>query len=256
MTIAFSTDNDIIVPSVQGETYRGGGGDDIYMLFNEASSGDAIVIDDTEGVNTIQLLDGLSIESSIVMQNAAQLTLSNGAVLQIIGASNYTYDAGGNKLLGTTGSETGYNDFVTQVLGTTVPTQPGGVSYGGAVVIGEASGTDINLEANNIYTAVDGVSEHFIYDIDTTSGRAVQSDGEVEILNFNVDEDTLVFNDVQGGTATTANFEAFPGVSISENPFQIETSIYFDSSIDNTPGGITLQGILDADMNTISYEVV
>ena len=57
-----------------------GQGNDTYILSNSLIDPDTqITISDVEGSNSIQLIGGLSIVSSIVSDDTAQLTLSNGA---------------------------------------------------------------------------------------------------------------------------------------------------------------------------------
>ena len=95
-TINHGSGADIIVPSNNGTTYRGLAGDDTYIISNSIAANAAITIVDTSGANKIQLVDGLSVSSSKFAADAVQLTLSNGAVVTINGASNFTYDVGGN----------------------------------------------------------------------------------------------------------------------------------------------------------------
>ena len=64
MTINYSSDNDIIIPTQHNTTYRGLAGDDIYIITSAISDGAKINIVDTEGTNIIQLTEGLSISSS------------------------------------------------------------------------------------------------------------------------------------------------------------------------------------------------
>ena len=103
-TINHSSGADIIVPNNNGTTYRGLGGDDTYILSNSIAANAAITIVDTSGANTIQLVDGLSVASTKFAADAVQLTLSNGAVVTINGASNFDFDLGGNATAGTSGS--------------------------------------------------------------------------------------------------------------------------------------------------------
>ena len=100
-TINASSGSDIIVPSNDGDTYRGLGGDDTYIISNAVSG--SVTIVDTNGANVIQLVDGLSIASSKFASDSVQLTLSNGAVVTVNGADQFTFDVGGNKTSGTTG---------------------------------------------------------------------------------------------------------------------------------------------------------
>jgi hypothetical protein len=62
-TINASTGADIIVPSNNGTTYRGLGGNDTYIISNAIAANAKVTIVDT-WTNTIQLVDGLSIASS------------------------------------------------------------------------------------------------------------------------------------------------------------------------------------------------
>lgn len=256
MTIAYSAGNDIIIPTVAGETLRGGAGDDTYVFASSlVEVGSPVVIDDTEGSNTLQFLDGLTIESSIIYNDALQLTLSNGGVVRILSASLFDYNVGGNVLTGDAGTDKSFAEFVTQNLAATVPAEGDSPSTGGSVTIGNSGGGDtVNMASGNTYIAVNGNAEIFTYDIDSSSGRAVQADGEVEIQGFNVSEDMLRFVDTGNGAITTANFETFTGVAVNENPFDDYTSIYFDP-VGTAPGGIIIHGVQDLGLDTIAFEV-
>ncbi|MCP4116878.1 MAG: DUF4214 domain-containing protein [Desulfobacteraceae bacterium] len=113
----------------------------------------------------------------------------------------------------------------------------------------------VDMANGGSYTATDGVVDVFTYQLDSTSGRAVQADGTVTIEGFNVAEDRLVFDDVEGGTMTAANFVTFAGVSIAENPFADNTIIAFDPNTEGESGIITLSGIQDADLSTVDFSI-
>ena len=128
-TINHSAGADIIVPSNNGTTYRGLGGDDTYILSNSIAANAAITIVDTSGANKIQLVDGLSVASMKFAADAVQLTLGNGAVVTINGASNFDFDLGGNATAGTTGSVSSFAGFAA---GAGVATLPASGSVDGA----------------------------------------------------------------------------------------------------------------------------
>ena len=128
-TINHSSGADIIVPSNNGTTYRGLGGDDTYILSNSIAANAAITIVDTSGANKIQLVNGLSVASTKFAADAVQLTLSNGAVVTINGASNFDFDLGGNATAGTSGSVT---DFAGFAAGAGVSALPSSGSVAGA----------------------------------------------------------------------------------------------------------------------------
>ena len=85
MTINYSSGNDIIVPT-NNTTYRGLQGDDIYVISKAIPSDSSLSIVDTSGKNIIQLADGLEILSTKFSSSAFQITLSNGAIINISAA--------------------------------------------------------------------------------------------------------------------------------------------------------------------------
>ena len=100
-TMGTSSDDIFILDSIGGNTdYRGGQGADTYILTNQIPASAIITITDKEGLNKIQLGDGLVIASSKFLPNAAELTLSNGAIVRILGASSFTFDIGANAKTG------------------------------------------------------------------------------------------------------------------------------------------------------------
>lgn len=130
--------------NVQRGVVGAGSDDDTYILASTLIDANAqITISDVEGSNSIQLIGGLSITSSIVAEDTAQLTLSNGAVVTVLGASSMSYAIGGNPLTGEIGSTKTYQTFATDILGSTVPTT--GTSNGGT--------SDINSDGTATVTA-------------------------------------------------------------------------------------------------------
>ncbi len=126
-TVPGTLGDDVLVPS-GGNNYLGGGGNDTYVISPYTLSGTVTAkIIDTEGANVIQLTGGLTIASSSFFSNAVQLTLSNGATVQILGASGFSYQLGANAPAGVTASSLGYPQFAT-TLGASVPTGAAAVS--------------------------------------------------------------------------------------------------------------------------------
>lgn len=112
MALNFSENNDVIVPTVDGTTYRGQSGDDTYILVSQ--EGDAKVsITDTTGNNTIQLPEWSKIKSVVVAKNAIQITCDNMTIFTINGADKFNYDVGGNKTGNEIGSIKTYEEFVS-----------------------------------------------------------------------------------------------------------------------------------------------
>ena len=69
-SVSGTTSDDLLIPTVNDATYRGGAGNDTYILTSAIPASAIITISDTEGTNRIQLVDGLSIQSSSFLNNA------------------------------------------------------------------------------------------------------------------------------------------------------------------------------------------
>lgn len=138
--MAFTTGNDINI--LQGSdlgTVGAGAGNDRYVLTAATlNANQQITISDTLGTNTLQLVGGLEIVSSKVSADAVQLTLNNGAVITVLGASTFTFLTGGDSLAGTGGLSQNYSDFAAQSLGVAVP------AVGAAPVTGNAATVNTN----------------------------------------------------------------------------------------------------------------
>ena len=113
MTINYSSDNDIIIPTQHNTTYRGLAGDDIYIITRAISDGAKINIVDTEGTNIIQLTEGLSISSSKFASTAFQIILSNNAEITINSSHKNLYEIGGNATTGLIVDQNSYEDFIS-----------------------------------------------------------------------------------------------------------------------------------------------
>jgi Ca2+-binding RTX toxin-like protein len=174
-TINHGSGADIIVPSIGGTTYRGLGGDDTYILSNSIAANAAITIVDTSGSNKIQLVDGLSIASSKFAADAVQLTLSNGAVVTINGASNFSYDLGGNATSGLAGSSNTLSAFASSMGVATLPSS--GTTAGSSDVTINNSG--VSSSASPTFTVTKSaskVAEGSDVTFTITASSAVSSD--------------------------------------------------------------------------------
>lgn len=145
--MAFTTSNDInILQSADSTNVGAGAGDDRYVLdASLLTAGQRITISDTEGSNTLLLTGGLVITSSSVSNsttNALQLTLSNGAVITVLGASSFNFQTGG-ALNGTGGTIQNYSTFVTSSLGVAggVPAAGAASATGSTVTVNPSGGT-------------------------------------------------------------------------------------------------------------------
>jgi hypothetical protein len=103
-------------------------------------------------------------------------------------------------------------------------------------------------------TAVDGVAETFIYQIDSSDGNVYSlAGGDWTITDFNVAEDNLIFEDVAAGTVTTGTFVS--EVTVSESGIFNETNIFFDQDTEGNAYELTLAGVVDGDLSTVDFAV-
>ena len=144
MTINYSPGNDIIIPT-NNKTYRGLQGDDIYVISKAIPSGSSLSIVDTSGKNIIQLADGLEILSTKFSSSAFQITLSNGAIINISAADKNSYEIGGNITSGIQGEQKNYLEF-SKLFGIQDFPKSGSVSGNANLVIKESSFSSNNID--------------------------------------------------------------------------------------------------------------
>ncbi len=148
-------------------------GNDIYVLSSNLIDTNAqITISDTQGSNSLQLIGGLSITSSIVASDTVQLTLSNGAVVTVLGAGSMSYTLGGDPLSGIGGSDKNYQSFVSDALGTSVPTT--GTASGGSSLI-NTNGTAEVTPATDTDGGEDGSSTEVDFTVVSHSDSGFES---------------------------------------------------------------------------------
>ena len=144
MTINYSSGNDIIVPT-NNTTYRGLQGDDIYVISKAIPDDSSLSIVDTSGKNIIQLADGLEILSTKFSSSAFQITLSNGAIINISAADKNSYEIGGNITSGIEGEQKNYLEF-SKLFGIKDFPKSGSVSGNANLVIKETSFSSNNID--------------------------------------------------------------------------------------------------------------
>ena len=110
-TINLSKADDIIIPTNDGDTYRGNEGNDTYILVSQESSSSVSIID-TKGSNTIQLPEWSKVKSILVSNDAIRLTCDDMTIFTINGADKFSYDIGGNLTSNSLGSIKTFDEFV------------------------------------------------------------------------------------------------------------------------------------------------
>ena len=245
-TLNFNSGNNYIIPTEDNMNYRGQQGNDVYIISKATESNAIIKITDTEGTNIIQLVDGITISTSLFTKNAARLTLSNGTEITINGADKFTYETSGNSTSGDIGSQWTYSDFVKGMGVTDGPPSSGSKNGTESFVISnsfevpEDTSTDnstttytvvnINVSADETIIATNS-AEDFRFEVGT-DGVSKEGAYNITIDGFDKSNDKLTLVLV-GATSnlTTQEFDAITDVEVTSDGIS-GTQIFFapDSS--------------------------
>lgn len=141
--MAFTTSDDLnILQASDTNNVGAGAGNDTYIInASSTSNGQVINITDTEGTNVIKLVGGVTITSSVAAANVVQLTLSNGAVINVLGADAFTFEIGGDAFTTGSGTSQTFTEFVTQSLGIAAVPTGSDTAAGNANVTTNTDGT-------------------------------------------------------------------------------------------------------------------
>ena len=121
----------------QNAIYLGAEDEDIFVVSGAARPGTSVI--DGDG-DMLQLVGGVEVIESLVLADALSLTLSTGAVVQVLEASGLDYEIGGNVTTGEVGTRLSYEDFARQVLGVAVPEDEAALP-GGPVIVEDPADT-------------------------------------------------------------------------------------------------------------------
>jgi len=218
--MAFTTGDDLnILQSSDSVNIGAGVGNDTYII-NASSMGgtQTATITDTEGTNTIKIVGGVTIASSIVAANVIQLTLSSGAVINLLGADNFTYEIGGDFFATGTGTLQTFSNFVTQSLGiAAIPTESN-TTTGNNVQI-NSDGTVTGEDETTVTTG----SEFSIAATSVTEGNSGTTDLVVSITRTgDISAAASVDVSTSGGSAT--GNEDYTDITIQTIDFAIDAS--------------------------------
>ena len=120
-TINLSESDDIIIPTNNGDTYRGSEGNDTYILVSQEKSSSVSIID-TLGKNTIQLPEWSKVKSLSVSKDAIRITCDDMTIFTINGADKFSYDIGGNLTSNSIGNIKTFDEFVS-IFDLTAPSE-------------------------------------------------------------------------------------------------------------------------------------
>ena len=257
-TLNFNSGKNFIIPTENDMTYRGLGGDDVYIISKAIDSNTKIQIIDTEGSNTVQLINGLTIANSLFTKNATRLTLSNGAEITINGADKFVYETSGNSTTGDIGQKWTYSEFVRGMGVVEGPPSSGSKNGTTNLLINDnfEIPEEINNDDNssNGYTIVNidvssdttitatSSSEDFRYEVGT-DGISKEGPYNVIIDGFDKTNDKLTLVLIGGNSnLTTKEFDNIENVDVTSNGIS-GTQIYFAPDSNKDSGTLTLPNI-------------
>ena len=257
-TLNFNSGKNFIIPTEDDMTYRGLGGDDVYIISKAITSNTKIQIIDTEGSNTIQLIDGLTIANSLFTKNATRLTLSNGSEITINGADKFIYETSGNSTTGDIGQKWTYSEFVRGMGVAEGPPASGSKNGTINLLINDnfevPEETNDNDNSSSEYTIVNidvssdttitatSSSEDFRYEVGT-DGVSKEGPYDVVIDGFDKANDKLTLVLVGGNSnLTTKEFDNIENVDVTSNGIS-GTQIYFAPDSSKDSGTLTLPNL-------------
>ena len=169
MTLNSSSSNDVII-ATNNKTYRGLGGDDTYIITKFVQNNAKINIVDTEGQNTIQFVEGLTIFSTTFASNAVSLELTNGAVITINGTDNFSFDLGGNLTKTTSAMSVDFPSFADSFGVSNLPEK--GILQG-------KSGIEVSSQ-----NLIEASSDNFSWKLNSPESSGFRSEDVDTLMNY------------------------------------------------------------------------
>lgn len=218
-TINVSSKNDIIVPTNDGVTYRGLGGNDTYILVSQDNTSKVSIID-TMGDNIIQLPEWSKIKSVLVAKTAIQITCDDMTIFTINGADKFEFEIGGNSTNGELGIKKNFEEFVS-IFNLTIP-ESGTTNISTSKIIFD----DVFRDLYEV-TVKDEDDGHKFYinstltpDLNISSGKKYvfdQNDASISLHPLSL---SLTKNGTHGGGSSLENISFYAnGYKVSESEF-------------------------------------
>lgn len=258
--MAFTSGSDYNILQVTDELVVGAGaGDDTYIVSTVTiGANQTMTISDTLGTNTLQLVDGLSITSSRVTNNAVELTLSNNAVIKVLEADDFNFDVGGNALVGP-GDVQDFETFVTTTLGIDAVPAAGSMATGGSVTIGETidPGNIIDLqEGSTAPVDATDAADIFTFDAAVALADAHGTTTQININGFDTAADSLRLDLTTAiGETTLDQLAGVEDIVVQTDPFAGNTMINFGN--DANGGELVVLGLVGVcDPTQVNIDIV
>lgn len=246
-------DDFVVLQPASAQIVGAGAGNDTYLISQHMlPAGIDLTISDAKDANSIQLNNGLKIASFQVTSNALKLTLDTGASVTILGADKFTYDPGANSTVGINNADLSYANFVSSILGKTVPTT--GTVNGGPITIGSPTLPTSPVSGNGTFNAT-SAADIFYFDAVTALLDAAGTNTQAKISGFSTAIDSLRIDLPMASSSITnlSQLNGQQGVVVQVDPFSNSILVNFGNDAN---GGeitsLTLMGVTDPSLVQIA----
>lgn len=248
-----SPDSDVVVLQASSSgIVSAGRGDDVYIISNyTAMNEQQVTIADGQGSNMVQLMGNLSIESSVVAENAVKLKLSSGAEVTIMNAESMTFVVGGSVLEGEPGHSYNFAQFSELYLGVQVPAKGQAPVEGRGFIVGDSPRTPENTVPLQLGIVKDIILtdrvEHVYFDV--VAARDIEANSQITLHGFDLKLDSLLLEMPQEFMN--------PYGSVITNLYQAGRDYFHEMQIDLDPTNDSALVTFGADANgdVISLEL-
>ena len=138
----------------------------------------------------------------------------------------------------------------------TTPTTDGGSTDGGSTDSGSGS-TDASIQLDGGAYSATSAADVFTFDVSFDGTSIVGLDSNVSITGFDPATDSIVLRGTGGSSnLSSSTLLSASGVDVSVSTINNNTVIYFSPNSSGSSSSITLEGIVDADLSTISMSAL
>lgn len=258
--MAFTSHNDLnILQAADTINVGAGEGNDTYVVTSSTmSAGQTINITDSDGQNSLKLVGGVTVVSSMFASNSVQLTLNNNSAINIFNADNFKYVLGGDPFSTISGTELDFSSF-SQLFGVSTLPLSGAISGGENISVNDNGtitgvGNIINVSIGSNST-ISGGNDAEIFYFDKLAALNTAANTQAVISQFNTEQDSLRINVTDDNTSiSTLDQLQGSGIDVASNPITNSLLVNFGPDANGDVITLTLSGLTDP--SAVNIELV
>lgn len=258
--MAFTSNDDVnLLQAADAVNIGAGEGNDTYIVTSSLmSAGQTINISDSDGQNSLKLVGGVTVVSSMFTNNAVQLTLNNSSVVNIFNADNFKYLLGGDAFSPIGANELNFTSFAqlfgisTLPLSATVSGQENiSINDNGTIA---GVGSIVNLSIGSTST-ITGSNEAEVFYFDKLAARNTVDNTHAFINQFDTEQDSLRINVTEANHSIhTLDQLQGSGIDVASNAITQSLLINFGQDLNGDIITLTLSGLTDP--SAVNIELV